>query len=143
MIRYAKWMAVVACLVVSTAAMADTYDIWWFTVDGGGASAPLASAGGTYELSGTIGQPDAGVTMTGGNFEIIGGFWPGAAGTGGLLPGDCDGDGDVDTADFAQLAECLAGPDITIAPDCECTDLNGDSYTDLVDFTIFQVFFTD
>ena len=30
---------------------------------------------GTYQVSGTIGQPDAGGAMTGGNYSLTGGFW--------------------------------------------------------------------
>jgi hypothetical protein len=44
----------------------------WFTVDGGGG----ASSGGSFTLTGTIGQPDAG-KMTGGSYMLEGGFWPG------------------------------------------------------------------
>jgi hypothetical protein len=50
------------------------YSIDWFSVDGGGG----ASTGGTYTLTGTIGQPDAGA-MSGGNFTLVGGFWSAAA----------------------------------------------------------------
>ncbi len=46
------------------------YDISWWTIDGGGDS----SSGGTYTLSGTIGQPDTG-RMTGGTYTLTGGFW--------------------------------------------------------------------
>lgn len=56
-------------LMVSTA-QAQNFAIDWFTIDGGGG----ASSGGAYTLSGTIGQPDAGV-MSGGNFTLQGGFW--------------------------------------------------------------------
>src|SRR3989442_15289849 len=48
------------------------YAIDWFTIDGGGG----ASSGGSFTLSGTIGQPDAG-TLSGGNYALQGGFWPG------------------------------------------------------------------
>ena len=48
------------------------YAIDWFTIDGGGG----ASSGGSFTLSGTIGQPDAG-TLSGGNYTLQGGFWPG------------------------------------------------------------------
>ena len=53
-------------------ALAQSYSIDWWTVDGGGGT----STGGVYMVSGTIGQPDAGV-MSGGNFTVQGGFWPG------------------------------------------------------------------
>lgn len=46
------------------------YSIDWFTVDGGGGT----STGGVYAVSGTIGQPDAGV-MSGGDYSVAGGFW--------------------------------------------------------------------
>jgi hypothetical protein len=47
------------------------YDLSWFTIDGGGA---MQSMGGPYSLSGTIGQPDAGV-LAGGTYLLKGGFW--------------------------------------------------------------------
>lgn len=52
-----------------------TYAIDWYTIDSGGA---LESSGGTYTLSGTIGQHDAGSPMESGTYELNGGFWPGA-----------------------------------------------------------------
>src|SRR5436309_3853349 len=59
-----------AC-VCATSAFAQTYSIDWFTIDGGGGT----STGGVYQVSGTIGQPDAGPTMSGGNYSVDGGFW--------------------------------------------------------------------
>ena len=50
------------------------YDLTWSTVDGGGG----ASTGGGYLLSGTVGQPDAGM-MAGSAHTLIGGFWGGGA----------------------------------------------------------------
>ena len=58
-----------AAFCASTTWAAD-YSIDWFTIDGGGGT----STNGQYSLSGTIGQPDAGV-MSGGNFTLQGGFW--------------------------------------------------------------------
>jgi hypothetical protein len=55
-----------------------------FTVDGGGG---MRSVGGTYSVSGTIAQPDAG-TSSGGSYSITGGFWMG----GGVVSGVPDGD---------------------------------------------------
>lgn len=57
-------------LAFSRTAQAQSYAIPWWTVDGGGGT----SAGGGYTLSGTVGQPDAGV-MTGGGYSLTGGFW--------------------------------------------------------------------
>ncbi len=47
------------------------YAINWHTIDGGGGT----STGGVYSVSGTIGQPDAGPTMTNGQYAVTGGFW--------------------------------------------------------------------
>ena len=54
-----------------TARAQTNYTIDWYTIDGGGGT----STGGTYQVSGTIGQPDASGTMTGGNYSLTGGFW--------------------------------------------------------------------
>jgi hypothetical protein len=59
--------------IILTAALsvsAQNYSIDWYTIDGGGGT----SSGGPYTLSGTIGQPDAGI-HTGGNYTLVGGFW--------------------------------------------------------------------
>ncbi len=57
-------------LLVAAAASAQNYSIDWYKVSGGGGT----STGGVYAISGTIGQPDAGV-MSGGNYALQGGFW--------------------------------------------------------------------
>ena len=51
------------------------YDLTWSTIDGGGGS----SAGGGYHLIGTLGQPDAGTTLSGGGYSLSGGFWGGVS----------------------------------------------------------------
>jgi hypothetical protein len=50
---------------------AQSYSIDWYTIDGGGGT----STGGVFSISGTVGQPDAGTTMTNGQYAITGGFW--------------------------------------------------------------------
>jgi hypothetical protein len=60
----------VLTLIIS-AAFGD-YGLNWYTIDGGGGR----STGGPYTLTGTISQPDAAYSR-GGNFELLGGFWPG------------------------------------------------------------------
>jgi hypothetical protein len=64
------------------------YELSWYTIDGGGGR----STGGSFVLTGTIGQPDAAYS-TGGGYELLGGFW-----TGGPL---CV----VDFRDFAKFAD--------------------------------------
>jgi hypothetical protein len=51
----------------------DSYELSWFTIDGGGAT---LSEGGPYSLGGSIGQADAGA-MSGGAYSLSGGFWAG------------------------------------------------------------------
>ena len=50
---------------------AQPYSVGWSKISGGGGT----SAGGTYQVTGTIGQPDASGVMSGGNYSATGGFW--------------------------------------------------------------------
>jgi hypothetical protein len=84
----------VACV---SGVIADDFTLDWWTVDGGG---HMWTSAGEFELSGTIGQADGGVSMTGGDFELVGGFWPGVEE---YCPCDLDCDGDVDLSDLAEL----------------------------------------
>ena len=64
----------------------------------------------------------------------------------GLLPGDFDGDGDIDFDDLLAFSDCMDGPDITPSPDpptevADCLavfDLDGDLDVDLRDHALFQ-----
>jgi hypothetical protein len=121
-------LTIFAALVLLALPLAASaaYDLSWYTVDGGGA---MSSAGGTYELSGTIGQPDAGVPLTGGNFSLTGGFWAAAA----QRPpchGDITGDHLINLDDLAQM---LAHYGITNGALYEDGDLDGDGDVDLSD----------
>jgi hypothetical protein len=60
-----------ALLAFALPVQAQSYSINWYKVAGGGGT----STGGTYQVSGTIGQPDASGAMTGGNYSLTGGFW--------------------------------------------------------------------
>ncbi len=127
---------VAAFLTAGTAAFAargeDPFDLSWFTIDGGGM---MFSTGDDYELSGTIGQADAGA-MSGAEFELTGGFWF-------RIPlGDCEDDGDVDLLDYNQLESCLTGPDSPVATECRCSDVNRSGTIDLLDFAVAQRNFT-
>lgn len=112
--------ALFALLALTSTAHAQTYDLTWNTVDGGGAS----STGGVFELSGTIGQPDAGV-LAGGTYTLTGGFWGG-------IPGPCFGDlNDDRQIDLSDLAILLADYGCNTA---NCSgDMTGDGNTDLGD----------
>lgn len=62
-------------------ARAEDYAIDWFSVDSGGGT----SADGVYEVSGTIGQPDAG-ELGDDVYTVSGGFWAAAIDTEPLRP---------------------------------------------------------
>ncbi len=108
--RLATLGTVILTLAFAPAALAQDFEISWHTIDGGG---EMFSNGGNFELSGTIGQPDAGV-MTGGDFALTGGFWqpfdtvvhPCAA----LVCGDTSCDGTFNGADIDPFFEALGDP---------------------------------
>ena len=91
---------VIGLSVVLCGLAAGSFDLSWFTIDGGGA---MFTSGGPFELSGTIGQPDAGVPMTGGTFELVGGFWAGAGDAPLPCVGDLDGNGTINQSDLGIL----------------------------------------
>jgi hypothetical protein len=64
-------VTVAVTLVAGAPAQAQSYNIDWHTIDGGGGT----STGGVYSVSGTIGQHDAGGPMTNGQYSVTGGFW--------------------------------------------------------------------
>ena len=120
-------------LSLASLAMADEFAISRQTIDAGGV---MFSTGSDFELSGTIGQPDAGI-LSGGDFELSGGFWfP-------LALDDCNSDGWVNLVDYDDFEECLCGPNGSPPlPECNCFDIDGDSDVDLSDVARFQAEFT-
>ena len=62
---------IMVILLPTFASHAQSYSIDWHKIAGGGG----ASSGGQYTLNGTIGQPDAGDSMTGDGYSLTGGFW--------------------------------------------------------------------
>ena len=59
-----------ALFAVSCSSAFAQYSIDWCTFDGGGGSA----SGGSYSVTGTLGQPDAGA-MLHAPYAVAGGFW--------------------------------------------------------------------
>ncbi len=108
-------------------------EVNWWTIDGGGV---MRSTGAEFELSATIGQPDAGM-IKGGDFTLTGGFWfP-------VVAGDGNGDGVVNLVDYDVFEGCLAGPGGG-SPDDLCSSFDTDSSgaVDLRDFAVVQTTFT-
>jgi hypothetical protein len=58
-------------LLASALHAQSSFSIDWYKIAGGGGT----STGGTYQVAGTIGQPDASGAMSGGNYSLTGGFW--------------------------------------------------------------------
>ena len=111
--------AVIVLLLATVTARAD-YRIDWFTIDGGGGQ----SSGGPYQLTGTVGQPDAGF-LDGGQYELLGGFW-----VGGPL---CI----VNLEQFARFASCwLDGPCSESNNWCGGADLNHINDVNIDDLTM-------
>ena len=121
--------AVLAGLAQS--ASAQPFDISWYTIDAGGGT----SAGGAFQLSGTIGQHDAGV-MSGGQYTLTGGFWSGVTET---CPCACNFDtstglGVCDLIDFVTFAGQFATGDPCA---CDLDTSTGSGVCDLIDFVTF------
>jgi len=107
-------------ILAPASALAQTFTIDWRTVDVGGAMNTTDGVSGGFEMSGTIGQHDAaGVAspMTGGSFELVGGFWPMANVC--HCPGDVNHDGKRDGRDIQQFVRCMLS-----GGDCSCADVD-------------------
>ncbi len=110
-------LAAVSAVALSTTAFAQP-SISWYTMDGGGGT----STGGSFTVSGTIGQPDASGPLTGGTFTVSGGFWA-AIVSGACNPADIAGSG----------ATYINGT----------TDIGADNQLSIDDFIIFLAAFSD
>ncbi len=132
--RHASTTIVILALALASAVLADDFTISRSTVDGGGVMFSTDGQPDGFELSGTIGQPDAGA-MSGDDFTLTGGFWFA------LAPGDCNVDGGVNLFDYDVFEACLnsSGPAGGIlGPDCVCYDLDQNGTVDLLDVAELQ-----
>jgi len=66
-----KTLLIIPLLLAAAAVHAQQYSMEWYKIAGGGGT----STNGQYSVTGTIGQPDAGAAMSGGNYSLTGGFW--------------------------------------------------------------------
>ena len=121
------WIAIAALLITPTAFATD-FDLSWHTIGGGGGT----SSGGGFTVSGTIGQHDAdAVGMTGGAFELNGGFWSAGVPSCNCL-GDMNSDGVKNGADVQAFVDC-----IIVGGSCGCADvdaMNGVTFDDTAAF---------
>lgn len=116
-------VTLIACLAGK--ARAQTYDVPWFVVDAGGTD---FCEGGGHEIAGSIGLPTAFTEMTGGGYELVGGFWNVEV----AIPciGDIEGDRDVDLQDLAFLLAHFGQTSGALFAD---GDVEGDGDVDLQD----------
>ncbi len=121
-----------ALAVCSTAVFAGpaggSFEITWYTIDAGGIN---NAAGGGYVLSGTIGQPDAGPEMTGGQFSLSGGFWPGVQNIPSCAA-DLNGDGMLNFFDVSAFLTAYNAMD-------PVADFNDDGMFNFFDVSAFLV----
>lgn len=82
-----------------------------FVIAGGGG----VSQGGSSKITGTIGQPDAGV-LEGGNSRILGGFWPAAVQSGPPTPTPTPTTGSVTETPTPTPSPTGEGPTATPTP---------------------------
>ena len=125
-------LSATAILLAATVVLAQSgggYDLTWSTIDGGGV---MNSTGGTFTLAGTIGQPDAASnpTLTGGAFELTGGFWPVTNVC--YCLADMNGDGKKNGVDIQQFVACLIG-----GANCSCADADKANGVTLADVPVF------
>lgn len=119
----------------TTYAFSGQFEISRYSIDSGG---DMRSTGGEFELSGTIGQPDAGFSA-GSDFSLTGGFWFR------LVTGDCNSDGRTNLSDYSSLNTCLSGPTGGSSPNnCGCFNLDNEGAdVDILDFAAFQLAFQE
>lgn len=137
--RYSGTFVLIAAILsgLQPSAAGAAHEIRWYTMDGGGATASVASVGGTYAVAGTIGQPDAGsvaAPLVGGTYQLVGGFWPGAAASCGCR-GDMNSDGTRDGDDIQSFVACIIN-----GGNCLCADVDAIGGVTLDDV---QAFVTD
>lgn len=129
--RFVATAAMLALLPLT--ATFSQYTIPWSTIDGGGAT----STGGTYSLTGTIGQPDASsfsAPINNDLYSLVGGFWPAAVVPTCALPGDMDLSTQRNGVDVQGFVRCLLG---VSGSNCACADISGNGTVGVEDIPGF------
>lgn len=108
---------------VALAQTGGPYDLSWHNIGPGG-----RASGGSYDLLGSVGQPDA-ATMSGGSYTLTGGFLPGGPTC--ALAGDLDNDGQVTVLDIQLIAAAWPQAVATFP-----YDQSGDGDLDIQDVTL-------
>jgi hypothetical protein len=122
-------LSVIFPLLAAAPLAIGQFDMSWYTIDGGGA---MSSTGDTFSLSATIGQPDAQLppVMSGGSYELTGGFWPVTQVC--YCPGDLTGDGKKYGRDVQLFVSCMMS-----GGNCSCADVDVANGVNLADVPVF------
>ena len=126
-----KWLALILALTLclTTAGVvlaASSTHLPWSVLSGGGGQ--RSSTG--YRLGDTTGQPAIGLSQSS-NYNLEAGFWSGATVTAVTLPGDANGDGQVNALDITKVERIIAGLDASTPG----ADANQDSNINALDIT--------
>ena len=123
-------LAALSVPVLSSSAMAQLSIPWW-TIDCGG----ITSSGGPINISGAIGQHDAGA-MSSGAWTLQGGFWGGADSQAVTCYANCDGSTTppvLNVADFTCFLQKFAAADSY----ANCDASTVEPVLNVADFTCF------
>lgn len=130
--KYFGMLAFLSLFAISSV-LADL-DTGWHTLDSGGGH----SSGGSWEITGTIGQCDAFGTVAG-SVELHGGFWPGLLRH--RLVGDMNCDGAVNNFDIDPFVFALTDATMyeMMFPGCDILagDINQDGMVNNFDIDPF------
>lgn len=107
---------------------AEDFSIDWHVAAGAGGGGTCA--GGEFVLMGTSGQT-AIDQLSGGEFILEGGFWPGVAGC--SCPGEMTGDNKRNGGDIQAFIKCL----LQGGGACTCADMNLDAQVTAADVQPF------
>jgi len=147
-LRFWRWLGVEVfdAATVEVSADGQTWTPVWANQTEGVLIADLAWTQVTFDVSGVadgsatvfvrwgMGPTDGYTTYPGWNIDDVE-IW----GVESPAFGDHDGDGDVDLVDFAQMPDCLTGPDAgPVEIGCEGFDFDLDADVDVADFAVFQ-----
>lgn len=133
--RWTLWGALLLTLTFGlpgdTMSAQDRYNLDWHSIAGGGET---RSAGGDYELAGTIGQSTAG-SSSGEDFQVDGGFMTAfdavaAPPDDDYHPADVNRDGEVDAQDIQIVINAVLGLPI---PDGAEPDVTGNNRVEAAD----------
>jgi hypothetical protein len=117
----------IAGVATSTVCATDVFEIAWSTLDGGGG---VMLSGDGYELSATVGQPDAVTELTDGVLSLQGGYWVSGGESGRVFcKPDLNEDGFLDFFDYdAYINRYERG---------FMADYNDDGFVDFFDYDAF------